>query len=154
MRWYQVPTSDRDKKPQGLFRALLLCLLLLGAASGCSPRASQTDSAAPESGTGTPTGSAISSRKDFQKLVDILVPFAKKMLEKSGKFDPFAAAIDTSGEPSVLSAGTDEGEQHDSAKLLALLARGLDQGRADGQLRATGVCFPVTAIPGSTTKIN
>src|SRR5262249_30267285 len=122
-------TMGKHQQPEGLFRVLVFCvLLILAAASGCSPPASQTESATQGTGPGTePTaGSAVSSKKDFQKLVDILVPFAKKMLAKSGKFDPFAAAIDTSGEPSIFSADTDEGEKTDSAKLLALLTRGLD----------------------------
>lgn len=124
------------------------------AESGCSTRqALQTDSTTERASSEQVTDGVVPSKKDFQRLVDLLVPFSKQMLEKSGEFYPFAAAIDTSGKPSLFSADSGEGEQPESAELLALLIRGLDKGRVDGHLRATGVCFSVTTtLPDSKKK--
>jgi hypothetical protein len=85
-------------------------------------------------------------REEMDALLDTLFGFARQQLEKHGEFFPFAAAIDSVGEPRMV--GVYLGEEHpQSAAVIEALYQSLSRAAAGGEIRAAGVCADVRVMP-------
>ena len=90
------------------------------------------------------------AHQDYDKLMNFLLPFAKKALRKRGGFWPFGAAIRVDGSMEAV-AGYDDKENPSTDELLSMLIDSLKD--RTQELRAAGVCRDVTArIPGETSE--
>lgn len=78
---------------------------------------------------------------EIETLVNTLVPFARRMLERHGSFVPFAATVALDGELQMLAA--DASPDTSAADAALLLEDGLRTAAADGKIRACGVCTDV-----------
>jgi hypothetical protein len=84
---------------------------------------------------------ATNSREDMNELLDPLIEFAKKLLEKNGEFYPFGNFMTTDGTIELMAAM--DGEQPDSAELIDLLAGACRKKAEQGSIRASALCYDV-----------
>jgi hypothetical protein len=91
-------------------------------------------------------------REEMDTLLDVLLRFARQMLDKHGEFYPFAAAVSSRGEIEMVAS--DLGEEHpDSSVLIESLYEGLAGQAAADEIRAAGVCADVrVTAPESSDK--
>src|SRR4030042_4581679 len=91
---------------------------------------------------------------DFDKLFQILLPFAQHMINKHGEFYPFGATMDMKGEVAVASSYTDS-EKPEWQECSDLLIGGFRSQAKEGKIRACGICYNVRTIPpGHTEKLD
>ncbi len=81
------------------------------------------------------------ARKDLDKLIAALVPFAQQMLSKRGRFFPFGAAMKPDGEVVLMAGDPGEGDQPPSNAIIDTLVAGMRKQASTGELRATGICY-------------
>ncbi len=96
--------------------------------------------------TSWPDSASQQSQDDLDGLLNIALPFAQKMLAKSGEFYPFGATVTVSGETRLVASDPGQDGHPSSTEVLSSLIGGFRQNRAD--LRAVAVCSDVR-IPGS-----
>ena len=90
---------------------------------------------------------------DWDALLNVLLPFAKQMLEEHGEFHPFGASMHADGQIEMIGA-QQEGEEFPNAQdLIATLESSLYEEAEQGTIRASGICVDVRVVPpGSTEK--
>jgi len=79
------------------------------------------------------------TRKDFDNLLQLLVPFAEQMLRKHGEFYPFGAMVTTEGELSPCKT-EEQSEMPDSNQVITSLVNALQNEVRNGKIRAAGTC--------------
>jgi hypothetical protein len=84
-------------------------------------------------------------------VMNMLVPFAEKMLREHGEFYPFGGAMMPDGSTQLIAAsdGTAHPESSDLVDLL--VAKFRDDGR-QGKYKATGIVYDVRTIPPGATE--
>ena len=92
-------------------------------------------------------------KADVEKLLDVLIPFAEKMLATNGEFLPFGGAMKPGGEIASI-AGYDGREQPPSQDLIDLLAEGLQRGAAAGEYMATAIVYDVRVRPPGQADVS
>ncbi len=91
---------------------------------------------------------------DLDKILNMLLAFAQRMLTKHGEFHPFAASMNNDGH--VAPVGGYTGDEHPaSQEVIDLLVDGLRQRANQGEIKAAGICLDVRIIPpGETEKVD
>ena len=89
-------------------------------------------------------------RQEYDKLMNVILPFAQKMLKKHGAFYPFGAAMRDDGSIE-LNAGYDGTEHPHTDEILSILMEGIRAKR--DELTAAGICMDTTVqITEATSK--
>jgi|SRR5215469_711484 len=91
------------------------------------------------------------SQDDLDGLLNVTLPFAQQMLEKSGEFYPFGAAVTANGETRLIAGDPAQGEHPASAEVLSTLLKGFRQTRAD--LRAVAICSDVRLSDSDAVRV-
>lgn len=96
---------------------------------------------------------SMTPKEEAERLMNELVPFAKRMLKENGCFLPFGGYINVKGDVVHMGAQI-EGEEHSlPSDLLRVLREELVRLARSGKARATGVVFDVTvAVPPDRVK--
>ncbi len=91
---------------------------------------------------------------DLDKLINILIPFAQKMLAKNGEFFPFGSSILKDG--TMIDSAAYDGNKHQSSKVIIdLLTTAYCQKASRGDICAAGICQNVRTIPpGQVEKVD
>src|SRR5215467_1352446 len=138
------------------FVALALAFVLAGTVS-C--RTSSSPPAPPAHAAGPPpsppaasAGPAVrTSKEDCEELMNVVLPFAQKMLKEKHEFFPFGAAMAPSGRINGTMAAA--GHKPDVDQLISVLELGLRQGASEGKYKATAVVVDMVVIPpGKSAK--
>jgi hypothetical protein len=91
---------------------------------------------------------------DLQALFDSQLQFTKKLLSKSGGFNPWAATMSSTGQIQWVAASNGE-EFPDAQALIDLLTETFQRQSALGVLRAIGICYDARVMPpGQSDKSN
>ena len=91
----------------------------------------------------------MSARNDAEALLEVVMPFAEKMLVEYAEFYPYGAAMKPDGEI-VSVAGYDGRERPPSADLIDLLRTEFRQDARAGRYKATAIAYDVRITnPGS-----
>jgi hypothetical protein len=94
----------------------------------------------------------ITNEKEYNSLLDALLPFAEQMLNKHGEFLPFAAVVGADGAVALV-AGDIGQEQPKSTELVEFLFAALRKQTAEQGCTAAGVCVDVKVLdPRSQQK--
>jgi len=81
------------------------------------------------------------AQDDLDGLVNVVLPFAEKLLHEHGEFFPFGATVSDSGEVTMLAGKPDNSERPSSASVIAIM---VDAGRSKREgLRAVAICADV-----------
>ncbi|MDR2988199.1 MAG: hypothetical protein LBV34_25525 [Nocardiopsaceae bacterium] len=88
---------------------------------------------------------------DLDDLLNVTLPFAQQMLEKSGEFYPFGAAMSTIGEARMLAADSGRGDHPASRVVLASLLDGVRQYRDN--YRAVALCSDVRLTDSDAVRV-
>jgi hypothetical protein len=78
------------------------------------------------------------TQDDLDGLLNVVLPFAQKMLEEHGEFYPFAAAITTDGQLELVAGDPDPGIEHPAARDIVVTCFDALVSRRD-QIRAAAV---------------
>jgi len=91
---------------------------------------------------------------DFQRLEEVLLPFAQEMIEQHGSFILFGFSVMADGR--IVSHAAYSGAQEPPPdELLDTLTQTFREQAADGLIRAIGLCLDVTVVPpGEKEKTN
>lgn len=80
----------------------------------------------------------VETRPEYTELLNLAIPFAKKMIRKRGSFYPFGAAVHADGRLEGYAAG----EGHDtSLEMIETLVQTYRELRANNNLRACALCY-------------
>jgi len=88
---------------------------------------------------------------DLDGLLNTTLPFAQQMLEKSGEFYPFGAAMSTTGEASLLAAHSSLDDHPASNEVLASLLDGVRQYQE--KYRAVAFCSDVRLPDSDAVRV-
>jgi hypothetical protein len=91
------------------------------------------------------------AQDDLDRLLNEALPFAQQMLDKSGEFYPYGAAIGADGQVAMFGADPGQGEHPKSSDVIAMLVGGLRAKRAD--LRAAAVVADVRAGESDAIRV-
>jgi hypothetical protein len=83
---------------------------------------------------------------DLDQILNVLLPFAQKMLSKYGEFQPFAASMDQEGRVALHAGYTGE-QRVTSEQIIDLLIGGIRQQASNGEIKAAGICLDVRTVP-------
>ncbi len=84
------------------------------------------------------------AQDEVETLVNTLVPFARRMLERYGSFVPFGASVDAGGEIKLVAADAEAvGPEPSAADAARLIESGLRVAAIAGEIRASGICTDV-----------
>lgn len=101
------------------------------------------------------TGAAAVTRtpkEDCEELMNLVVPFAQKMLQERRAFAPFGATMAPSGQIAGAMAGAGD-EKPDVNQLISVLELGFHQGASEGKYKATAIVVDMVIIPpGKSAK--
>jgi hypothetical protein len=91
-------------------------------------------------------------KSQCEELLNVVLPFAKKMLSEHGEFYPFGASMKPDGE--IVQAGAYDGREHPpSQPLIDLLRQAFQADAKDGVIIASATAYDVQTIPpGATSK--
>jgi hypothetical protein len=89
--------------------------------------------------------------QDLQILLNMVLPFARPILEEHGEFYPFGAFVDRDGRTQMLSA--DASTEHPApVAIVGLLTEALQAKAQRGECRAVAICYNGrTKIQGKST---
>src|SRR5689334_2290956 len=89
---------------------------------------------------------------DMDRLLTVLLPFAKQMLYEHGDFHPFGAQIEVDGSAQMV--GANNGEDFPEAlELIDMLQQSFREAAHKGKIRAAGICMDVrVVVPGRAEK--
>ena len=105
---------------------------------------------APPAAVGSPVTKT--PREDCEELMNLVVPFAQKMLQERRAFAPFGATMAPSGQIAG-AMGDTAGEKPDVNQLISLLELGFHQGASEGKYKATAIVVDMVIIPpGKSAK--
>jgi len=88
---------------------------------------------------------------DFERLLDVVVPFAIQSLAKHGEFYPFGASAKTDGETAA-SSTYDGNERPNSKDVENLILEAFRNEVKAGKIRAVAVCTNITVVVPDTDK--
>mgnify|MGYP006971714380 CR=1 FL=1 len=86
---------------------------------------------------------------DIDRLLNVLITMAKQMLDQTGEFYPFSAALDPQGLPTSMPAG-EPAHQDTAEAVIERLVSGLRDMAGRGEIRASGICLDAWVVPPST----
>lgn len=87
----------------------------------------------------------------MEAVLDFLLQFAKKMLEKNGEFYPFGATMMRDG--SIAAAGYMDDDDHpQSQRVIDGLLTAYRTGAKTGSYRAVGLAYAITTLPPGATE--
>ena len=89
-----------------------------------------------------PSIRTVVSRADFDTLINLVLPFAQRMLATHGEFHPFGAVLASEGEARLVSGVTEE-DHPDSADVARRLLEALRERVGKREVRATAVSTDV-----------
>jgi hypothetical protein len=91
-------------------------------------------------------------KSQCEELLNVVLPFAKKMLSERGEFYPFGASMKPVGE--IVLAGAYDGREHPpSQPLIDLLRQAFQADAKNGAIIASATVYDVRTIPpGATSK--
>lgn len=90
-------------------------------------------------------------KDDATDLMNMLVPFAEKMLREHGEFYPFGGVMLADG--SMQHFGASDGTEHPKSKdLIDLLIAQFREGGRQGKYKATGIVYDVRTIPPGASE--
>jgi hypothetical protein len=90
-----------------------------------------------------------SAKAECETLMNIVLPFAQRMLSDHGEFFPYGGAMRSGGE--IISvAGYDGGEQPPSTNLIQLIKEGFIDAANQGQYMATALVYDVRVVMPET----
>ena len=95
----------------------------------------------------------MNGKKDYEKLMNALLPLAEKMLKDHGEFYPYGGYMKPDGE--IVHVGAkDEDDDHPKSKgLLYVLRDSFSEMARVGECKATAIVFDVRInLPGTTKK--
>lgn len=96
--------------------------------------------------------SVTTAKEDAEKLMNAFIGFAVKMLNESGEFYPYGAAMLPDGE-TVAVAGYEGQDFPPSQAIIDLLNDGFQRAARAGEYKATAMFYDVrTTLPGTGTK--
>jgi hypothetical protein len=84
---------------------------------------------------------------DFDELLNVLLPFAKKMLAEYGSFHPFGAVMESDGKSRMVGAKVEGNEFPKAVDLIQILEAEFHKNAEEGTIKASGICFDVRVIP-------
>jgi hypothetical protein len=86
------------------------------------------------------------AKADAQELLDVLLPFAKQMLQQHREFLPFGRRMDPDG--TIAHVGATDGTEHPASRSLICLMQGAFREEArTGILRTCGILYDVRIKP-------
>jgi hypothetical protein len=88
---------------------------------------------------------------DLDRLLDFLIPFAQKMLQKNGAFLPFAASIKVDGELNPLAYMPDT-DSPNATELIEKHGEILRHLAATGEIQAGAICYDGRVSVGGAAK--
>jgi hypothetical protein len=88
---------------------------------------------------------------DLDALLNVTLPFARQMLDKSGELYPSGAAMSSTGETRLLAADSDQDDRPASNAILASLVDGIRQAQAD--YRAAACCSDVRLSDSNAVRV-
>jgi hypothetical protein len=104
---------------------------------------------APPAGSGAVTKTP---KDECEELMNLVVPFAQRMLKDRHAFAPFGATMAPSGQINGAMAGPGA-EKPDVDLLISLLELGFHQGAREGKYKATAIVVDMVVIPpGKSAK--
>jgi hypothetical protein len=84
-------------------------------------------------------------------VMNMLVPFAEKMLREYGEFYPFGGVMLADG--SMAQFGADDGNERPKSKdLVDLLLAGFREGAHQGKFKVTGIVYDVMTLPPGASE--
>jgi len=90
-------------------------------------------------------------KEDAETLMNMLVPFAEKMLREHGEFYPYGGAMLPDG--SMTMTGAYNGNEHPSSKeLYDLMVKAFKEEARTGKYKATGIVYDGMAVPPGATE--
>jgi hypothetical protein len=90
---------------------------------------------------------------DFDGLWNVLLPFAKQMLEKYGEFHPFGASMENDGTITMIGPKVEGQDFPKAIDLIETLEASLYEAAEHGTIRASGICMDVrVVVPGNAEK--
>jgi hypothetical protein len=84
---------------------------------------------------------------DFDKLLNVLLPFAKKMLREHGSFNPFGAVMESDDEPRMVGAKVEGNEFPKAVDLIQILEAEFRKNAKEGTIKASAICIDVRVTP-------
>ncbi len=78
-------------------------------------------------------------RQDMDTLLNVLVPFAQKMIKEKGDFFPFGASMHINGK--ISPDGAYDNNLGQSQNLIDILKKSYQTQKQEDTLRASGICF-------------
>ncbi len=84
---------------------------------------------------------------DLNELLNVLLPFAKKMLAEHGSFHPFGAVMESDGSPRMVGAKVEGNDFPAAVDLIQILEAEFHKNATEGTIKASGICFDVRVIP-------
>jgi len=77
---------------------------------------------------------------DIDRLLNVLLPLAKQMLDNTGEFFPMGASLDAAGMPAM--SPPYKGKEHPTVdQVIAQLMQGLRSKASTGEITAAGICL-------------
>ena len=92
------------------------------------------------------------AQADLDGLLNALLPFAQRELEKLGEFFPFGAIVTAHGETRLLGADAMQEERPNSASIISMLLTEARNNR--DELRAVGICSDVRATDSDAIRVD
>lgn len=87
----------------------------------------------------------IKHEKEYNDLLDALLPFGQQMLNKHGEFYPYAAVVGGEGAVTLVAGHLGE-ERPQPTELLEFLLQALRKQVVEEECRAAGVCVNVSVV--------
>jgi hypothetical protein len=88
---------------------------------------------------------------DLDRLLNVALEFAQKMLKDRGEFYPFGSSMDLNGK--ITMDGATTGQEHPpSQELLDILSGSFAKRAEVGELRAAAICADVRVVPPGAEK--
>jgi hypothetical protein len=85
-------------------------------------------------------------KDEATNLMNMLLPFAERMLKEHGEFYPYGGAMLPDGSMTMI--GADDGNQHPKSQpLIELMAASFRDAAAHGKYKATGIVYDVRTLP-------
>jgi hypothetical protein len=95
------------------------------------------------------------AKQEVERLMNELVPFAKRMLAEHGEFFPFGGFMKPDGAIVHVGAEDKRTNEPDAGKLMVMLKTSFRNKARSGECRATGIVVNVRLVPpGGADKCN
>jgi hypothetical protein len=92
-----------------------------------------------------------SQKRDFDRLLSSVLPFAEQMLTKSGEFFPYGSTMNSDGKIAAV-AGYTGVEQPKSQEVIDLLKGTFHRQAENGTIKACALAYDIRTIPPGQTQ--